>query len=129
MAEHVRRLGEGYEPHVDELDGRLVYGLPIDSSIVTFSLDFEIADDDLRVLKADEYRRAALHWAVHTVMQTRGARLEAEARQALFRQVADRVLFADEDGLRACIAEIDEGYNIRLDHFIQQDLARWRAMR
>ena len=31
----VHKLGDGYEPHVDEVDGQLVYSLPVDSSFVS----------------------------------------------------------------------------------------------
>ncbi len=49
----IHHLGEGWEPHVDEIDGKLVYSIPVESSFVTLSFEFEIARADLEVLKAD----------------------------------------------------------------------------
>jgi hypothetical protein len=58
----VRRMGDGYEPHVDEVAGRLVYSLPVDSGFMSTSFSFLIGDDDLAILLSDEYRRAVLKW-------------------------------------------------------------------
>lgn len=57
MSSAVRRLGDGYEPHVDEVDGELIYSAPVDSGPVTMSFSFPITRIDLDVLTADPYRQ------------------------------------------------------------------------
>lgn len=49
----VRRMGDGYEPHVDDVAGQMVYSLPVESGFMSTSFSFLIGDDDLAVLLSD----------------------------------------------------------------------------
>ncbi|MGO8077914.1 hypothetical protein AB9F41_36635, partial [Rhizobium leguminosarum] len=62
-------LGDGYEPHVDDNDGRLIYSLPVDYGHISLSFEYEIEAGGLAVLLDDVYRRAVLHWVLHTKLQ------------------------------------------------------------
>jgi len=65
----VHLMGEGYEPHVVQEGGKLVYSLPVDSGFITYEFAFEIKREDLDVLLTDNYRRAVLEITAHTVLQ------------------------------------------------------------
>jgi hypothetical protein len=39
----VRRMGDGYEPHVDDVAGRLVYSLPVDSGFQSTSFSIFVS--------------------------------------------------------------------------------------
>lgn len=66
-ARHV--LGEGYEPHVYQQDGKLIYEFPVDWSFVSAVRIFEIQKADLVVLLQDSYRRAVLEVVSHILAQ------------------------------------------------------------
>lgn len=119
-----RLMGDGYEPHVDEEAGRLLYGLPVDSGIVGWAFSFEIRQADLHVLLSDPYRRAVLETVAHTVLQrsmTRGSKPVTEMR---FAAIVSSVLHSTHDELRRFIATVDREHNIDTGVFVAQAIAR-----
>lgn len=65
----VNLMGEGYEPHVTQEEGKLIYSLPVDSGFMSYEFAFEISRDDLDILLSDDYRRAVLEITAHTLLQ------------------------------------------------------------
>lgn len=123
----LRRMGDGYEPHVDDVAGRLIYSLPVDSSFVSLSFSYEVEEADLQVLLADSSRRAVLEVVAHTVLQRSMIRGSREVKQADFRRLVDRVLHTPPDALAAFVAKIDRDHNISVEYFVRSAMARSKA--
>lgn len=119
-----RRLGDGYEPHVDDVAGRLTYSLPVDSGFVSLSFSFEISETDLSVLLADPYRRALLEVASHTVLQRSMIRGNPPVTPADFRQIVNRTLHAAPDGVATFVAEVGREHNIDIDRYVRSAMSR-----
>ena len=119
-----RCMGDGHEPHVDEVAGRLVYSLPADSGFVGTSFSFEIGEADLRVLLADPHRRAILEVVAHTVLQRSMIRGNPEVAQADFRRLVDWTLHASPEKLATLVAEIDREHNMSVAHFVRATMTR-----
>jgi hypothetical protein len=120
-------MGDGYEPHVDEEDGKLIYGLPVDSSFVSVSFSFEIRQVDLDVLLTDPYRRAVLESVAHTVLQRSMIRGNPKVTPAQFAEVVDQVLHAPAAAVEKFIAMIDREYHMTTGYFVDRILARRAA--
>lgn len=119
-----RRLGDGYEPHVDEVDGKLVYSLPVDSGFASASFSFEIAARDLDVLRADPYRRAVLESVAHTILQPSLQRGGERVTQDAFADLVSRILHSTPAELEALIAAVDRDHNIVTRFYVEQAMAR-----
>ena len=122
-----RRLGDGWEPHVDEKDGKLTYSLPVDSSFVSIDFSFEIFQQDLDVLLADPFRRAALEVIAHTVLQRSMIRGNPRVTQEEFDDLVARVLHSEPEALERYIDEIDRDYKTTVGFYVEQAMARRSA--
>ncbi|QND13250.1 hypothetical protein HB775_04655 [Rhizobium leguminosarum bv. trifolii] len=120
-----RCLGDGYEPHVDAIDGRLIYSLPVDSGHVSLSFEYEIEASDLAVLLDDVYRRAVLHWVLHTKLQ-RTIIDTAKISQTDFRALLSEILHSPIDNVEQLIQAVNREHNIHLQYYIGLDLAQGR---
>lgn len=125
----VRRLGDGYEPHVDEIEGKLTYSLPVDSSFVSVGFSFEILQRDLDVLLADPYRRAALEVIAHTILQRSMIRGNEPVTQEAFGELVSQVLHGEPEELERFIDAIDRNHKIVIRTYVEQVLARRSAER
>jgi hypothetical protein len=123
----IRRLGDGYEPHVDDVADRLTYGLLVDSRFVGMAFSFEVAARDLEVLLADPYRRAVLEVAAHAILQRSMIRGNPIVTQVDFSDLVDRVLHDAPDALADTIAAIGRNHRTNVDHFARAALARRAA--
>ena len=119
-----RLLGDGYEPHVDEEAGRLLYGLPVDSSIVGWAFSFEIRQADVDVLLSDPYRRAVLEVVAHTILQRSMIRGSKPVTGMDFAAVVSPVLHSRPEELRRFIAGVDREHNIATSSFVTQAMER-----
>ena len=120
----LRLMGEGYEPHVDEEAGRLVYGLPVESGIVGCAFSFEIQRADLDVLLSDPYRRAVLESVAHTKLQRSMSRGSKPVTPIDFATIASSVLHSTSDELQRFVAAVDREYNVSTGFFVEQSMAR-----
>ncbi|RXS95034.1 hypothetical protein [Silvibacterium dinghuense] len=120
----IRRLGDGYEPHVDELADKLTYSLPVDSGFFSTSFSFDIARADLNVLLSDPYRRAALEIIAHTVLQRSLLPGAERVTQPAFDALVSQVLHSTPTLLENYIAEISQDYHIAIRVFIERAMAR-----
>ena len=123
----VRRLGEGYEPHVDEVDSRLIYGLPVDSGFFSAAFEFPITASDLERLLEDPYRRALLEVVAHTILQRSMIRGNPAVTEAEFAQITARILHSRPDDLAAYVASVERDHNINIDHFVSEAIRRRAA--
>ncbi|MGO6708138.1 hypothetical protein [Rhizobium leguminosarum] len=121
-----RRMGDGYEPHVDDVDGRLIYSLPVDSGHVSLSFEYEIEAGDLAVLLNDIYRRAVLHWVLHTKLQRTVIGTAEKISQADFRALLSEILHSPIDNVEQLIQAVNREHNIHLQYYIGLDLAQAR---
>ncbi|MBY5319587.1 hypothetical protein ACCS54_32575 [Rhizobium johnstonii] len=121
-----RRMGDGYEPHVDDVDGRLIYSLPVDSGHVSLSFEYEIEAGDLAVLLNDIYRRAVLHWVLHTKLQRTIIGTAEKISQADFRALLSEILHSPIDNVERLIQAVNREHNIHLQYYIGLDLAQAR---
>ncbi|MBY5421715.1 MULTISPECIES: hypothetical protein [Rhizobium] len=121
-----RRMGDGYEPHVDDVDGRLIYSLPVDSGHVSLSFEYEIEAGDLAVLLNDIYRRAVLHWVLHTKLQRTIIGTAEKISQADFRALLSEILHSPIDNVEQLIQAVNREHNIHLQYYIGLDLAQAR---
>jgi hypothetical protein len=120
-----RCLGDGYEPHVDDTDGRLIYSLPVDSGHISLSFEYEIEAGDLAVLLDDVYRRGVLHWVLHTKLQ-RTIIDTAKISQTDFRALLSEILHSPIDNVERLIQAVNREHNIHLQYYIDLDLAQAR---
>ncbi|MGO4133204.1 hypothetical protein ACEQ6A_01430 [Rhizobium brockwellii] len=120
-----RCMGDGYEPHVDDIDGRLIYSLPVDSGHISLSFEYEIEAGDLAVLLDDVYRRAVLHWVLHTKLQ-RTIIDTAKISQTDFRALLSEILHSPIDNVERLIQAVSRVHNIHLQYYIGLDLAQAR---
>lgn len=120
----VRRLGEGYEPHVCEDGGKLTYSVPVDSSFVSVEFSFEIRRADLSVLLTNPYRRAALEVIAHTLLQHSMQRDAEAVGQAGFDDLLIKVLHTDAAELERFIASVGREHNIAISHYVEEIMAR-----
>ena len=123
----VRLQGDGWEPHVEDVAGRLIYGFPVASGHATGSFAFPIAQRDVAVLLTDPYRRAALEVVTHTVFQRSMIRGNPEVTEAAFHVIVDTVLHASADELAGYLAAFDREHNIGADSYIRDAMARHAA--
>ncbi|MGO7833612.1 hypothetical protein [Rhizobium johnstonii] len=121
-----RRMGDGYERHVDGVDGRLIYSLPVDSGHVSLSFEYEIEAGDLAVLLNDIYRRAVLHWVLHTKLQRTVIGTAEKISQADFRALLSEILHSPIDNVEQLIQAVNREHNIHLQYYIGLDLAQAR---
>ncbi|MGO7072687.1 hypothetical protein ACCT03_02655 [Rhizobium johnstonii] len=121
-----RGMGDGYEPHVDDVDGRLIYSLPVDSGYVSLSFEYEIEAGDLAVLLNDIYRRAVLHWVLHTKLQRTVIGTAEKISQADFRALLSEILHSPIDNVERLIQAVNREHNIHLQYYIGLDLAQAR---
>ena len=120
----IRRLGDGYEPHVDEEAGVLTYTLPVDSSFVSTVFSFRIQPEDLAVLLDDPYRRAALEVVAHTALQRSMLRDQPKVTQADFDALVTDVLHATPGDLETFVDRVDREHHTSTWFFMQPILER-----
>lgn len=116
----IRLMGDGYEPHVDRLDDRLTYSLPVDSGIVSFSFTFDIFQADLDVLLADDYRRAVLYVIAHTLLQRSTTKGNDRFTQSDFGTLVANTLHSPADILQTFISQVSRENNIVIEHYVKQ---------
>ena len=72
-------VGEGWELSAFK-DGELFHiSIPVDSGFESKSYDFDISQQDLSVLKESRYRRIALEYLLHEMLQPRLTRSDVGA--------------------------------------------------
>lgn len=117
-------MGDGYEPQVDEIDGKLIYTQPIDSGIVSFTSSFEIGEADLAILLADPYRRAVLEVIGHATVQRSSLRGNVPTTQADFDALVRRILHSTQDELDRAIAEAAQSHKMSIRVYADQAIVR-----
>lgn len=124
MTPGVRRLGDGYEPHVDEIAGELIYSAPVDSGPVSTSMSFPITRGDLDVLTADPYRRAVLEVIGHAVLQRSMVRGRAPVSRADFAALVSSILHTSPAELDAVIDRADVEHHMVTRMYVDQVVQR-----
>ena len=120
----IRHLGAGYEPHVDEVAGRLLYSLPVDSGFVSAAFSFGIRPADLAVLLSDPYRRAVLESVAHTTLQSSMLAGSKPVTAPDFAAIVASVLHAPPEALQSFIADVDRQHNVSTDCYATQAMTR-----
>lgn len=115
-----RLLGDGWQPHVSDVAGRLIYEFPVASGHATGSFAFPIAQSDLDVLLIDPYRRAVLEVVTHTVFQRSIIRGNPEVTEAEFHRIVAKVLHTPFDELKTYLVAFAQEYNMGVDCYVQQ---------
>ncbi|WGI21510.1 hypothetical protein [Amylibacter sp. IMCC11727] len=64
-------LGKGWELSVFKNGERLHISIPVDSGFASKSYDFVISQQDFLILKENRYRRMALEFLLHEMLQPR----------------------------------------------------------
>ena len=64
-------LGEGWELSAFKDGERLHISIPVDSGFASRSYEFEISQQDFSILKESRYRRKALEYLLHEMLQPR----------------------------------------------------------
>lgn len=126
MEKKDHHLGNEWEPQVNEINGLLIYSIPIESSHTTLDFAFEIKEADLDVLKTDRYRYAVLYFSLHTLIQnTFGPGSHPRKfEQEEFNNILNNVLHSTSDELKFYISKFNKENNISLEHFINEFLTR-----
>lgn len=128
MANQVHFLGTVWEPQVHEVDGKLIYSIPVESGVVSRDFEFEIEAIDLEVLKNDIRRYATLYYALHTLLQnTFGiGQKPKEFSQDEFYKVVSSVLHTTDESLQSFIESFSKSHHISLQVYIDQYLEKHR---
>ncbi|WP_337848111.1 hypothetical protein [Sphingomonas sp.] len=122
-----RLLGTGWEPHIDEIDGRLVYSIPVASGHMDYDFQFMIEPSDLAVLREQPYRRAVLFVLLHQLLQNSTLPSFPTVSQAEFRSLADAVLFEPNESVEHLIKATSAEHNVRLHSYIGDEVRRLTA--
>ena len=117
-----RLMGEGYEPHVDDVAGRLIYSLPVESSIVSSSFYFPITAPDFEVLIDDPWRRAVLATVAHALLQRSMIRGEPEVTEIGFSHLIDGSLHSTAEELSDFIRDFNLIHNINIRYHANRHL-------
>ena len=120
-----RLLGDGYEPHVDDVAGRLIYSLPVDSGFVGTSFAFPIRQSDLDMLRADAWRRAVFQVVAHTVLQASMIRGAPEVTEVEFARLRDAALHSPANELARFVHAFGREHNLEVDYFARQAMQAW----
>ncbi|MFN4097211.1 MAG: hypothetical protein ACK4GG_10620 [Sphingomonas sp.] len=121
-----RLLGTGWEPHVDEIDGRLVYSIPVASGHMDYDFEFEIGASDLTVLVEQPYRRTVLFMLLHKLLQDSTLPGYPTVSLADFRCLADKILFGSDDAVADLIETMSTEHNMGLQLYIDEEMQRQR---
>ena len=113
----VRRIGAGYEPHVDQIACRLIYSLPVDSGIVSSGFEFPISERDLQVLLHDSWRRGLLEVVAHTVLQRSMIRGNPEVTELEFSGIVEAILHSDPNSRDAFVQRVGREHQIGIEHY------------
>lgn len=117
-------MGDGYEPHVEQLGEQLSYSLPVDSGFLSFSFTFVIHRADLDVLLSDDYRRAVLEVIAHTLLQRSTLPGNARFTQSDFDTLVADTLHSSRDCLEAFIEEVSHENHIVIKKYVHDILHR-----
>jgi len=120
-------MGEGYEPHVTQEEGKLTYSLPVDSGFISYNFAFEISRDDLDILLSDDYRRAVLEIIAHTILQRSTLKGYDRFTQKDFDNLVVKTLYSTPAFLRLFIAEISHEHHIVIEHYVKEIMDRRSA--
>ncbi|WP_394547279.1 hypothetical protein [Pantoea ananatis] len=120
----VHFMGEGYEPYVDQEEGKLIYSLPVDSGFITYEFAFEIKREDLDVLLTDDYRRAVLEITAHTVLQRSTLKGYDRLTQRDFDNLVADTLHSTPELLQRFISQISHDHHIGIEGYAQDIMAR-----
>jgi len=123
----VHLMGEGYEPHVTQEDGKLSYSLPVDSGFISYGFAFEISRDDLDILLSDDYRRAVLEITAHTLLQRSTLKGYDRFTQKDFDKLIVNTLHSTPDFLQTFISEINHEHHIVIEHYVKEIMDRRSA--
>ncbi|WHQ73086.1 hypothetical protein [Pantoea sp. Lij88] len=123
----VNLMGEGYEPHVTQEEGKLIYSLPVDSGFMSYEFAFEISRDDLDILLSDDYRRAVLEITAHTLLQRSTLKGYERLTQKDFDKLVMNTLHSTSDFLRTFISEINREHHIGIEHYVKEIMDRRSA--
>lgn len=122
-----RVLGEGYEPHVYQQDGKLIYEFPVDWSFTSTVRSFEIQKVDLVVLLQDSHRRAVLEVVSHILAQRAIGRGEKKFTQKDFDRLISQTLHSSDRELQNFTVRISRNHNTAVQHFVDAVLSRRQA--
>lgn len=94
----VHQLGSPYEGQVDEIDGKFIYSLAVDSSFVSLMFEFEITSADLSRLRECPALLTSLTDTLTPIIQnTFGPNVPKDRvrryRQDEFNLVRDQILY------------------------------------
>lgn len=120
----IRRMGDGYEPHVDQCGDLLTYSLPVDSGFVSFSFSFDICQADLNILLTDAYRRAVLEVIAHTLLQHSTLQGNARFTQSDFDSLIANTLHSTNDALQCFITQAGQKHNIAIERYVEDIVNR-----
>jgi hypothetical protein len=78
------------------------------------------------VLLDDAYRRAVLHWVLHTKLQRTIISTAEKISQADFCALLSEILHSPIDNVEQLIQAVNREHNIHLQYYIDLDLAQAR---
>lgn len=116
--QHIRLMGEGYEPCVNKLGNQLFYSIPVESGFASYDFTFEINQNDLNILLSDNYRRAVLEIIVHELLQFSITERNNNFTQNDFNQLIMNTLHTSSNDLQTFIEQISKKYNISINSYV-----------
>ena len=120
----MRLLGSGYEPHIDAVDGQLIYSILVDSSFVSLEFSFAIEQRDLDVLVQDPYRGAVLECITFTVLQRSMILGNEQVTQDAFSRLVAQILHGTPADIAQLIETINQEHNTDIGFYVAAAMAR-----
>ena len=117
-------MGSGYEPHVDAVDGELIYSILVDSSFVSLEFSFAIEQRDLDVLVEDRYRGAVLECIAFTVLQRSMILGNERVTQEAFSRLVAQILHGAPADVEQLISTINQEHNTDMGFYVTAAIAR-----
>lgn len=121
MLKSKRLLGEGFQPHVDEVGGKLIYSIPISRGVVDFDHQFEISQNDFEVLKVDSEKYQLLFDVLHDIFQNEYLGKEDEGtRIKEFERIKDIILHSDSNIVDEFLVEHEDSKRIQRERWARK---------
>jgi hypothetical protein len=116
----VYSLTSGYSPFIYKNKKGLIYCFPVSSGHADITLEFDISEQDLEILKSSNYRFKALYYILFQEAQSTFGTGHPNPRRYTveeFEEAKNRVFYKSENDLQLYIKEFSKRWNLGENYF------------